>query len=136
MAAKGKIGHGQSVIKDPSGTPLTITDITKVGATGLLRDVIEITSGDSANNAKEFTPGLIDYGQLNLELNYDETMWKSLYDLAEAGTTDTWKFIRKDGSHTSGSGFVMAFDEDHPDASKATFTVSIKATGRWTATTA
>ncbi len=136
MAAQGKIAHSQIVTKDPGGTPLVITDILSVSASGLLRDSIEITSNDSADNAKEFIPGLKDYGQLDLELNYSETMWKSLYDLWEAGITDTWRHTKKDGSYVSGSGFVLSINETHPDAAKTTMTVSIKATGRWTPTTA
>lgn len=134
MAASGMIGHGTTLTKDPSGTPLVITNLLSFNATSMSADVIEITSGDSANNTKEFVPGMIDYGTWEAEVNYGETLYNSIRSLFAAQTSDTWKVVRKDGTHDVCTGFVSAVSETHPDQAKATFTFTIKVTGKPTLT--
>lgn len=76
MASNAKFGYGTLVKMGDGGTPETFTAIAElrgdIGFDGMESDEIEVTTHNNAVNgrAKEKIPGLIDPGNLNIEVNY------------------------------------------------------------------
>ncbi len=78
-ATTAKIGFG--VLFKRSST--TIAEVTDVVGPGYTRDTVEATHTESPNNFKEYLSGLMDAGEVTLELNFlsDATQEQLLTDL-------------------------------------------------------
>lgn len=76
MSSQAKFGYGTLVKMGDGGTPETFTAIAElrgdISFDGMESDSIEITTHNNAVNgrAKEKMPGLIDPGDLSIEINY------------------------------------------------------------------
>lgn len=76
MSSNAKFGYGTLVKMGDGGTPETFTAIAElrgdIGFDGMESDEIDITTHNNAVNgrAKEKIPGLIDPGNLAIEINY------------------------------------------------------------------
>lgn len=134
----GEIGYGVTLqVSDayPAVTPTNsignVLDVTPPSAT---RDIIDITSSSSANMAREFIAGLIDYGEASMEINW---MPGDAADVLLAAITlerqpRTWKLSFTQVSPTrtiTFAGFLTAFERSAPMADKMTATLTIKVTG-------
>lgn len=129
MAATGYIGHGGTLVKDPSGTPVSMTDIVDYQDDGLETDDIEITSDQSPSNMKEYTPGEIEPGTFVCTMNYKKSLWKTLSDLQIARTTTTWKYTAQDSGNRLSTGYVKKLSMGYPDQGKSTMVLTVKRTG-------
>lgn len=113
-----------------------IAGVVKIGGPDLGTDMIDITTLKSANAAKEFMPGLIESGEISLQL---------LFDVVEAthtganGLTQVWKqrlkrsfkLIFPDTAQTEWgfSGYVTNAKMNFDNANAVQADVTIKITG-------
>ena len=132
----GTHGHGAALV---GGTVGDVGSITTVSVDGQTRDAIDISTMDSTNKFREFIPGMLDGGEITLEVNYDGTaagtanmLAAQLTSSAQAvvvefnngGTTSSWSC----SAFITGLGHAIPFDD------KVTQSVTIKAAGEPTYT--
>ncbi len=126
----GTLGHGTTVSGATAGT---IGSISQVGQGGD-RDVVEISSMESTNKAKEYIAGMYDEGPIDLTLNYDGSaagVANSIETAYKAGTVEVWTITYADGSTDVGSGFISSRGKAVPFDDKIEQTITIQATGVW-----
>lgn len=129
------IGHGAALAVDPAGgsTYNTIVQVKGIGSLNPETGSVETTTLDSANNAKEFKPGLIDAGTFSATIAWDpaETDHQVFTTLQNNRAIATWKITTPDGAKTTiWSGFVTSFVIDPIESeSLLTASISVKNTG-------
>ena len=62
---------GASLVYDPAGSPLTVGQITNISGPGVSTDAIDVTTHASASGHREFLAGLVDGGEVTVEMVYD-----------------------------------------------------------------
>lgn len=134
----GEIGYGVTLsVSDayPAVTPVnSIGNVTNVTPPNPTRDIVDITSSSSANMAREFIAGLIDYGEASIELNWmpGDAVDVLLRGVAMERNPRTWKLIwtqmTPDVSCTF-AAFLTGFERSSPMDDKMSGTLTLKVTG-------
>lgn len=98
MSTTGKIiGHGATLeYGDPAQT---IASVESVGGPDLSKDMVEVTTFDSPNGAREYIAGLIDTGELTLGIIYTPTTCSQIYTLFAATAEEEFTITLPD-THT------------------------------------
>lgn len=133
----GKKGFGAKLAYDSgSSTFVELAGMTKLRPFGIKVDEIDMTSHDSAataggNGIREKDSGLLDNGQCQAELNYNEKNTGHIYIQDNAGVLKTWKvtFGGATPKTATFSGFVSALNPEVPHDSKETESVVISISG-------
>lgn len=75
MTTQALIGHGSifslldNTLSPPAYVP--VAEVTNFGSIfAIARDAVEATHTESTEGIREFIPGLIDYGEVSIELNF------------------------------------------------------------------
>jgi predicted secreted protein len=140
----GILGWGASVKIAAAATNLPTTNATaigniiSIGGPEEARDAIDISTMDSTNKWREFIPGMLDAGELTLEINYDGTALGTANSLATWFTNDSQFFQVTFNDHTQetnksyirSGGFLTGLGHAIPFDDKVTQTVTIKLTGQ------
>lgn len=132
-ATTAKIGFGVLFKK----TTTVIAEVIDISGPGYTRDAVEATSTDSDDNYKEYVAGLMDAGEVTIEMHFisDATQESLLTDLNTAApasynivfptpTTKTCTF----------NGLITAWQPAAPIQDMMTLSVTVKITGKpvWT----
>ena len=123
-------GHGAILSFDATA----VGNIISISGPNQSRDSIDISTMDSTAKFGEFIPGMLDSGEITVELNYDGTA------LGTANTLQTWKtntaatvlITLYNGTATatlSCSGFITSLGHAIPFDDKVTQSLGIKLTG-------
>jgi predicted secreted protein len=124
-----KIGDGASpeVFSD-------IAEVTNISGPGMSMDTIDVTNHGSAGGWKEYAGGLLDGGEVKLELNFlpADTSQKLLATTLAARTKKNFKLEFPDTANTtwSFSAFVTNFEPSAPVDGKLGASVTLKITGQ------
>ena len=131
----GKHGHGASL----SIGNTTIGNITSISGPSEVKDSIEISTMDSTTKSREFIPGMLDAGEITLELNYDggasgiadklDTIYKATNTNYSVLITFNDSTVASARSTFTSVGFVTALGHAIPFDDKVSQSVSIKLTG-------
>lgn len=128
-----KSGDGAS----PTESFTTIAEVTNIGGPNLSLDAIETTSHSSIGGWKEFIGGLLDGGEVSLEINYDpvgathDASTGLIYDMINR-TVRNFELVFPDTGNTtwSFSALVKAFEPSEPVDDKLTASVTLKVSGQ------
>lgn len=150
----GEHGHGaqlyMSITTDPTNMT-AIGNVISITGPNQSRDSIDISSMDSPNNFKEYIPGLLDAGEITVDINYDGSdggdaavlggtnaatgLLKNTNPAMMAtigffdGTNETGKTNVTNHSFWQANGFITALGHQIPFDTKITQPVTIKLTG-------
>lgn len=126
-----KIGDGGG-----SETFTTIVEVTDINGPGLDDEVVDVTSHDSANHAREYIGGLLDAGEVTFTINYIPT---ATTHNATTGLIRDWKnrtkrnfqLVYPDGGATTWAfaALVQHFEAAAPIDDKLAADVTLKLTG-------
>ncbi len=140
--AVGKHGWGSQLTMGT--TTSAVANIISLSSDGPKRAVLDVSTMDSANTWSEFIPGMLDAGQLTVNLMYDGTTVSQILHQQMTATATTFKVWFND--HTTATsrssitavGFISDLGEELPFEDKITQSVTIKLTGTptWAAKTA
>jgi hypothetical protein len=140
MANAGTSAYGGTLAVTDGTNTTTVTQITKIGlGPGGVTD-IDISTMDGANKWKEFIPGMIEAGEFNCDVNFEDGQETTL--LALVGVTGrTWTMQFNDGTTQAKSskfaclGYLKPFGFDGPmDSNPITQSLTIKLSGLPTVT--
>ena len=135
MTSTAKAAFGTQLSKGA----VAIAKLTSIGTIGVTRDMIDITSHDSADAYKEYIPGLIDTEELPIEGNLidaDAGQEALLTDL-EAGTLGSYVVTLPGGKTYSFSAYVTGYKAGPFNYDgKITFSATLKISGKVTETPA
>lgn len=111
-------------------------EVTNITGPGMSRNMIDATHLTSPDQVKEYIAGLIDGGQVTLDLNWlptDATQLAFLTDFL-AGTTQSYSIVWSDAGPTTWafSGKVQAISPTAPKDDRLSATVTIQLTTKVT----
>ena len=140
--ATGLHGFGATLTATAGTATTTLGQITRVSAGPRTRDALDISSMGSTNKAREFIPGMIDNGEMTIDINYegDSTNSPKLLDPLMTATAYTWKVELNDAGTTNKSSFACdgfltsLLVAEIPFDDKVTATCTVKLTGESTYT--
>jgi len=113
------------------GAALTpIANLTSLGFPEISTDEVDVSSHDSVDNYREFVPGMIDGGSLDIEGNF--TGDEGIKTLIDSGEVIAFTITTASGKTAEFSGFFTSFAVDLPFEGKETFSASIKVSGKVT----
>lgn len=118
----------------------TIANVTSISGPSRERESIETTAHDSADQYREFVPGLKDGGEISLDLNYDPTSETigALDDDFEDQQVRNYQIVILPGTedeHTwDFAGFLTSLGDEFPHDDKMTRTATVKISGKPTLT--
>jgi len=124
--------HGHGAILTIGET--AVGNIISISGPNEARDSVDISTMDSTTKFREFIPGMLDTGEVTVELNYDGTA------AGTANYLNTWKtntaatvlITLYNGTVTSSfssSGFITALGHAIPFDGKVTQSLGLKFTG-------
>lgn len=137
MASNAKFGYGTLVKMGDGGTPETFTAIAElrgdIAFDGMESDEIEVTTHNNAVNgrAKEKIPGLIDPGNLNIEVNYvaNDATHVAVRNAWINQTKKNFQILSPYGDLISCSGYIMSLPITFPVDDSINAKIKIMLTG-------
>ena len=136
MATLGSVGYGSAFkVGDSTGGASTVytavAEVKSIGGPGISGDDVEFASMDSADGFKEYKPGLVDAGEVELSLIYDNTQFNTVYGLIRVADKD-YRIEYSDGATWDFQGYLksLSIDSEAEGAieASATFKISGKPT--------
>lgn len=110
----------------------TIAEVKSIGDVGPEAEMIDVTNFDSASGIREFIPGLIDTGSLQIEMNFlpGNSTQQGLRTNLTGRTSATYSIVWTDTGETwSFSAYVESFKAKGAVAESLGATVTFKLTG-------
>jgi hypothetical protein len=112
-----------------------VVNVTDISDSGVTVDQIDTTNLDST--AKEYVPGLPDFGTVTVQINWDsdETTHQTLDTIAQAGPSAVrdWRITESGGgspgTRTQFKGFIQSLNKTRAVNNIVKATVTIKKTG-------
>ncbi|MFA5162091.1 MAG: phage tail tube protein [Elusimicrobiales bacterium] len=130
-------GFGTKLKMGDGASPEVFSDIaavSKVGGPGVSLDTIDVTADDSPGGYKEYAAGLLDAGEIKLELNFlpANASQTGLLTALTSRAAKNFKLVFPDTANTtwSFSAFVTNFEPDAPVDGKLAASVTLKITGQ------
>ncbi len=131
--------HGHGTTLSIGGT--AVGNIINVGGPEMSRDAIDVSTMDSTSKYREYIPGMLDSGEVTIEINYDGTAAGTANFLSQQFTqtsqTITIVFPAQGAGGTSSwaiAGFMTGLGQATPFDGKVTQSVTLKLTGKGTYT--
>ena len=128
-------------VETNTDTYTDVAQLTDISGPNVSVDEIDISSHDSDDTYREFVAGMRDGGEVSFEgnfLNTHDTLEAAgdILDLLHGGNVESWKIVFPDDDDTEWAfdGFVTAFETTGNFEDKATFTATIKVSGKPTLT--
>lgn len=133
MAATTAVSGFGTLLKLKSGTSTTtIAEVQSVTGPGLSRDTYDVTHMESPSGYREFVGGLVDGGEVSIDLNFlppnsTQTTLRGLI----TSTAQTWNLVFPDASTTTWTmvAFVTAFEPTAPHDDAMSASATLKLTG-------
>jgi hypothetical protein len=124
----GSAGFGSKFYRMSGTSSTAVAGVTSIGGPGIEGDAIDISDMDSADGFREFAPGLVDAGDVELGLNYTKAEVAALHALWRA--TGTYKVVFPDSASWSFSGFLNGIENEAPHDDKITSDATFKISGK------
>lgn len=128
-------GFGTILKRGDGETPevfTAIANLTNVDDGGRTRNTIDVTAHDSPNAYMEFVGGLIDPGEVTIDINYDP----AVHDVLEADLEDTdprnYQIVFPDTAATTFSfaAVMTGFSKSAPHDDKLSGSLTFKVSGK------
>ena len=122
------VGYGATLT---GATHTTCGQVDRLAFSGVTVDDVEVSHAGSTGAAKEFIPGMIDYGTMEMDLVFEGVEFDVLLATLAARTPQVWTITLADaGSATySANGYINSLSVDAPHGDKISASVGIKCTG-------
>lgn len=129
-------GKGAALQRGDGATPTenftTIANVTSIEGPGLEREEIDVTAHDTDGNFMEFVPGLVDPGEVEIEVNYDPIEHDALVADFDDDAPRNYRLVFPDPDATTWEfqAFLSAFSPEAPVDDKLAAALTFKVTGR------
>jgi len=133
MATAARSGHGCKIGKT-GGT--AVAEVLSIGGPSQSRDMLDATSMDSEDQFKEFIGGLVDAGEVTLEMNFllanteHKALMTDIYAAALTSWTLSWATVFGNAPKIVFDGWVSGVEATTPHDGKLTLSATIKITGK------
>lgn len=117
---------------DMASTPTyaAIGNVTSVSGPEIERETYDTTAHDSPDHWREFIGGLVDPGELTLELNYDPSIHDTLVGDFQDDVARDYRMIFPGGGQWDFKAFMSGFSQESPVDDKLTAELTFKVTSK------
>jgi predicted secreted protein len=136
MTTQANIGYGAKLELHNGSSYVQVGEVTKLTPPNIAVDPVDATHTESEGAAREFIAGLIDYGEIKVEMNLvaDSASDQLIRDLLVAREVVPWRItlppLSDSPNHNlSGNGILTAYEADAPLDDKMVATLTIKVSG-------
>lgn len=144
MTTQAKLGYGSSFKTGDGGSPETFTawgEITSITPPARARDSVDASHELSPSAHREFIAGLVDAGEVTVEMNFVPGGATFLaicaeYDLSGSSAVKNRQIVFPDGSILAFAAFVTGDAPELPLDDKMSISVTLKVSGKPTLTQA
>jgi len=126
MGSTGYCGFGTTFAGATAGAIGQIRDIRGPNQTA---DDVDISNSGSTSAFKEFVKGMIDGGEVTVDLVYVKATGTTLETAMARRTNENWTITFSDSSTIVASGYLKAWSFDAPYKGEITCSLTIKFSG-------
>jgi hypothetical protein len=131
MAASSvKIGYNTDFAIYNGSSYVEVAEITSITWPGYARDAVEATHLNSDDQFREFIPGLMDAGEVTLEMNFIPSVSDVILAALLASTVGQFKITAQGGVNCVFRGIVTSYQGQSPVDDRMTASVTIKVTAK------
>lgn len=124
------IGYGAVFgIKNGGGTFDNLAEVTSIKPPSYARDAIDVTHMESPNQFREYIAGLMDAGEVSLELNYVPAATDAIIAAMVAGK-GTFKITHANAVSITFDAIVTGYEPQIPVDDKMSTSATFKVTGK------
>ena len=123
------IGYNTSFSIYGGSTYTAVAEVTSITWPGYSRDAIDVTHMTSPSQFREFIPGLMDAGEVTIELNFIPSATDVILAALTAATTGQFKIQQASGVNVVFKAIVTSYQPQSPVDDKATASATFKITG-------
>lgn len=128
-ATAAVIGYGTSFSIYGGSTYTAVAEVTNITWPGYTRDAVDATNMASPNEFREFIPGLMDAGEVTIEMNFIPSASDVILAALTTGVGQ-FKIAAASGVNIVFSAIVTAFTPQAPLEDKMSASATFKITGK------
>ena len=112
-----------------------VAEVTSITWPGYARDAVEATHLNSDNQFREFIPGLMDAGEVSIEMNFIPSASDVILAAMTASTVGQFKITAPSGVNVVFKAIVTSYQPQSPVDDRMTASATFKVTGQptWSA---
>lgn len=129
-ASSAKLGYNTDFSIYNGTTYVEVAEVTSITWPGYARDAIEATHMNSDDTFREYIPGLMDAGEVTIELNYIPSASDVLVAALTASTIGQFKIQHNAGVNVVFKAIVTAYQPQSPVDDRMTASATFKVTGK------
>ncbi len=130
MTTSAAIGYGATFgIKNGGGTYDNLAEVTSIKPPAYSRDAIDATTMESPNTFREYIAGLMDAGEVQIELNYVPSASDAIIAAMVAGK-GTFKITHSNSVTIVFDAIVTAYEPQIPVDDKMSASATFKVTAK------
>lgn len=135
-ATSAVIGYNTDFAIYNGTTYIEVAEITSITWPGYARDAIDATHMNSDDKFREYIPGLMDAGEVTIEMNFIPSATDVIVAALTANAVGQFKITHNSGVNVVFKGIVTAYQPQSPVDDKMTASATFKVTGKptWAAT--
>jgi predicted secreted protein len=107
-----------------------VAEVTSITWPGYSRDAIDATNMNSEDQFREYIPGLMDAGEVTIEMNYVPNHADAIIAALTASAVGQYKIAAANGANVVFTAIVTAYQPQAPVDDKMTASATFKITGK------
>lgn len=129
MATSAAIGYGAKLSWYNGTAYVDLAEITSLKSPSYSRDTIDATHMQSPNLFREFIPGLMEAGEVSIDVNYIPAVSDTFIALMVAGVAN-FRITHPNGVKCTFDGILTGYERQEPLDDKMSASITVKVTGK------
>jgi hypothetical protein len=130
MPSSAVLGYNVDFAIYNGSTYTQLAEVTSITWPGYKRDAIDVTYMDSADQFREFIPGLMDAGEATVEINWIPSNSDVIIAALTAATVGQFKISYGTGANIVFKAIVTSYEMQSSVGEKLSATATFKVTGK------
>lgn len=129
-ASSAVLGYNVDFAIYNGSTYTQVAEVTDITWPGYSRDAVEVTFMDSDNQFREYIGGMMDGGEVTVEMNWVPSATDVIIAALTASTTGQFKITYNAGANVVFKAIVTAYQPQSPLGEKLTASATFKVSGK------
>lgn len=129
-ASSAVLGYNVDFAIYNGSTYTQVAEVTNITWPGYVRDAVEVTFMDSDNQFREYIGGLMDAGEVTIEMNWVPSASDVIIAALTASTTGQFKITYNNAVNIVFKAIVTAYQPQSPLGEKLTASATFKVSGK------
>jgi hypothetical protein len=130
MPTSAVIGYNTDFSIYNGSSYVLVAEVTSITWPGYARDAIDATHMNSEDQFREFIPGLMDAGEVTIEMNYVPNHADVIIAALTAASVGQFKIAHGTGANVVFNAIVTSYQPQSPVDDKMTASATFKLTGK------